>query len=128
MKSILAPIDFSDATASVLGAATMLAHAFRAKIVITHVMRPTTIVNTYSPEVAALVVEEETNESKQLSYWQRELQNDGLAVEKSELYGVPSAYRSAACDRRRKNRTPSLESKPKPDRTPRLRIEFAFGS
>ena len=90
MKTILAPIDFSDATSPVVEAASMLAQAFQARIVLAHVIRPTVIVNAYSPEVATLEVEAENEESKLLSYWQREVQNDGFAVETSELYGDPA--------------------------------------
>jgi nucleotide-binding universal stress UspA family protein len=36
-------------------------------------------------------VKAEANESAQLSYWRRELENDGLAVDASELYGEPAA-------------------------------------
>lgn len=68
----------------------MLARAFKAKIVLAHVVRPAVIANAYSPDVVGLELDAQNNESKQLSYWQRELQNDGLTVETSELYGEPA--------------------------------------
>ena len=90
MKTILAAIDLSDATSSVLEAASLLARAFQGRIVLAHVISPTVIANVYSPEVAALEVEAQNEESKQLSYWQRELHSDGLKVDTSELYGDPA--------------------------------------
>jgi hypothetical protein len=45
MKTILAPIDFSDAMLPDLEAATLLAEAFQAMIVLTYVIRPAMIAN-----------------------------------------------------------------------------------
>ncbi len=90
MKIILAPVDFSAATPPVLKSAAQLARAFQAKVVIVHVIRPTVIANTFSPEVAELQMEAQNDESKQSLYWERTLQNEGVAVEISEPYGDPA--------------------------------------
>lgn len=91
MKTILAPIDFSDATRPVLDAAANLARAFQAKIVVTHVVRPASVVLAYSPDVAGLELEAEDDEARQLLSWQREVRGAGLAVEAIELCGEPEA-------------------------------------
>lgn len=54
-------------------------------------IRPAVITNAYSPVLVGLEVKARSNESKQLSYWQQEMQNDAVTVETSELYGEPAA-------------------------------------
>jgi nucleotide-binding universal stress UspA family protein len=90
MKTILSPIDFSDATNQVMEAAGALAQALPAKIVLTHVIRPAVIVSEYSPVLEKLALADQNRTLEQLSYWQQELKNDGFTVETSQLYGQPA--------------------------------------
>jgi nucleotide-binding universal stress UspA family protein len=90
MKTILTPIDFSDATDPVLEAARSLARAFQAKIVLVHVIRPPVIVTEYSPVVERLAAAAGESATEQLTRHRQDLQADGLAVETSLLYGQPA--------------------------------------
>src|ERR1700690_172659 len=90
MNTILAPIDFSDATSSVIEAATTLSRALRAKIVLAHVIRPATVVTEFGPVLEGLASAAEYSAVENLGHWKTELQNDGLDVEASQLYGDPA--------------------------------------
>jgi nucleotide-binding universal stress UspA family protein len=91
MKTILVPIDFSDATNPVVEAGSVLARAVRAKIVLAHVIRPASIVNEFSAVVESFTAAVESNASEQLSNWEAELQKGGFTSEKSILHGQPAA-------------------------------------
>jgi nucleotide-binding universal stress UspA family protein len=90
MKTILAPIDFSDATHPVLETASELARALNAKIVLVHVVRPPMMVNEYSPVVERLAVDTENTAQETLARHQGQLEMDGFATETSLLYGNPA--------------------------------------
>jgi len=90
MKTILIPIDFSDATNPVVEAGSAFARAVRAKIVLAHVIRPSAIVNEFSAVVESFASAVEKNASEQLSRWKAQLQDDGFAVETGLLHGQPS--------------------------------------
>ncbi len=91
MKTILVPIDFSDATDPVVEAGKVLARAIRARIVLAHVNRPSVLVNEFSAVVESMAVAVENNVSEQLSRWLAHLQNAGFTVEARSLYGQPAA-------------------------------------
>jgi nucleotide-binding universal stress UspA family protein len=90
MKTILVPIDFSDATLPVVEAGSVFARAVRAKIVLAHVVRPSAIVNEFSAVVESFALAVEKNASEQLSRWKGELHDAGLTVEERLLHGQPS--------------------------------------
>jgi nucleotide-binding universal stress UspA family protein len=90
MKTILVPIDFSDATDPVVEAAKVLARAIRARIVIAHVNRPSVLVNEFSAVVESMAVAVENNASEQMSRWLAHLQNAGFVVEARSMYGQPA--------------------------------------
>jgi len=91
MKTILVPIDFSDATDPVVEAGRQLARAIRARIVLVHVIRPSVLVNEFSAVVESMAAAVENNASEQLSHWQGQLLNEGFTVETRPLYGQPAA-------------------------------------
>lgn len=91
MKTILVPIDFSDATDPVVEAGRVLARAIRARIVLAHVNRPSVIVNEFSAVVESMAAAVESSALEQLSHWQSQLQKDGFEVETRPLYGQPAA-------------------------------------
>ena len=99
MKTILVPIDFSDATNPVVEAGSVLARAVRAKIVLAHVIRPASIVNEFSAVVESFTAAVESNASEQLSHWDEELQKAGFTAEKSILHGQPAASIREEADR-----------------------------
>jgi nucleotide-binding universal stress UspA family protein len=91
MKTILVPVDFSDATDPVLQAASSLAGAFHAKIVLVNVFQPAAIPNEFSPLLEDYAVAEENGATEQLSHLRQGLRNDGLVAEANILYGPTAA-------------------------------------
>jgi len=91
MKTILVPIDFSDATDPVVEAGRQLARVIRARIVLAHVIRPSVLVNEFSAVVESMAAAVENNASEQLSHWRGQLQNEGFDVETRPLYGQPAS-------------------------------------
>jgi nucleotide-binding universal stress UspA family protein len=89
MKTILVPIDLSDVTPDVLGAAGALARSLSAKIVLAHVTRPPLIATECGPVVAQQQAADDHDVLARLAYWQGELQREGLIAETSRLYGQP---------------------------------------
>lgn len=79
MKTILAPIDFSDISTQVVAEATALAKAVGGRVVLVHAVRPLSVVNEYSPEAERLLEEEERSAEETLQGWRREM--EGAAVE-----------------------------------------------
>ena len=91
MKTVIAAIDFSNATKPVIGAATALARATGARIVLVHVIQPAVITSEYSPVLGDLAVASENSAVGKLAEWKAELTTDGLSVETSKLCGQPDA-------------------------------------
>jgi nucleotide-binding universal stress UspA family protein len=89
MKTILVPLDFSDATDAVLGAAGDLARTLGARVVLTHVLRPERIVNEYTPLLEGLAADAERKAMQDLADCREALRRDGLEVESSCPYGLP---------------------------------------
>jgi nucleotide-binding universal stress UspA family protein len=83
MKTILVPIDLSDATDSVIETACALALAFHAKIVLAHVV--VMVANEIYP-----YVEDPESASNELSLLQADLENEGVDVETSLVFGPPA--------------------------------------
>ncbi len=91
MKTIIAAIDFSNATKPVVGAAAALARATGARIVLVHVIQPAVITSEYSPVLGDLAVASENSAVGKLAEWKAGLTTDGLNVETSKLCGQPDA-------------------------------------
>lgn len=83
MKTILAPIDFSPVSPHVVRAATQLASAFEARLVLLHVVQPASrfgrdaALAESGAEFATLV---ENDANRRLGQLQRELLDQGLAA------------------------------------------------
>jgi universal stress protein A len=91
MKTILVPVDFSDATNPVLEAASSLASALKARIVLVHVFQLAAIPNEFSPLLEDYAAAEENEASEQLARLRSGLRNDGLTAEANLLFGPTAA-------------------------------------
>jgi universal stress protein A len=92
MKTILAPIDFSDATPPVIAEAVALARAVSARLLLLHVVQPPLLTGDefgaqMSAEYAASASE---TAAKRLAELQRQLQTrEGATVETQHVIGLP---------------------------------------
>jgi nucleotide-binding universal stress UspA family protein len=92
MKTILAPVDFSPATASVVEEAAALARAFGGRVVLVHVTQPTTGVVDYAVIVMAVAqVNEAAVKFAQDRLGQLEQQLAAAGIEASSVHvtGTP---------------------------------------
>lgn len=92
MKTILTPVDFSRATASVVNEARSLARAFSARIVLLSIIQPPMITNDYAPlidNLAEIAAAGEKAAALNLERLRGELQRDGIPVETIQLNGAP---------------------------------------
>lgn len=83
MKTILAPLDFSDVTGAVLATATELAHAFEGKIVLLHVAMPEPAFVGYDPGPVTVqedVVHEYAEEQTKLEHIRDSITKTGANV------------------------------------------------
>jgi nucleotide-binding universal stress UspA family protein len=99
MKTVLSLIDFSDTSDPVLEAASELARAFHAKIVLAHVFKPAAVPNEYSPLVEDFGAADENRAREELLQMRRELEGDGLTAESILLYGPAAAAIRAEAER-----------------------------
>lgn len=99
MKTILAPIDFSDATDPVLAAAIEMARVFSADVVLAHATEPPVIVDEYSPVLEEMLVAEEEAVAEKLEHLRRRFSDLGIKADTRQLYGA--APREVAEEARR---------------------------
>jgi universal stress protein A len=93
MKTILAAIDFSPVTKSVLAQATALARAIRARLVLLNVVQPPMIVTDLAPlvgEALQLTAEIERGSRRHLHEIQKRLVSGGARVDTVCLQGFPT--------------------------------------
>ncbi len=91
MKTILAPIDLSDAAAGVTSEARALAGILGGKVSLLHVVPPPVVINEYSPEAERLADEEQQSAEQSLEYWKQSLKNEGVEAETALRHGPPVA-------------------------------------
>ena len=92
MKTILAPIDFSSATESVVTEAASLARAFGGKVVLLTVLQPPAITNEYSALVdnlSEIMAAGEKNAARRLAELEARLKGEQVSVETLQLNGPP---------------------------------------
>ena len=95
MKSILAPIDFSAVTETVLAQAATLARALDARVVLLTVIQPPKVVAEYAPllqDIAEITIAGEKAAAKKLSALQEKLQNEFVTCETAQVVGSPIAH------------------------------------
>ncbi len=92
MKTILAPIDFSAATESVVTEAASLARALGGKVVLLTVLQPPAITNEYSALVdnlSEIMAAGERNAARRLAELESRLRGEQVPVETMQLNGPP---------------------------------------
>lgn len=91
MKTILAPIDFSPATASVLGEAAALANDIEAEVVLFHSVQPPTVTSDYGlamENVQEITAVTEKTAHKQLEHSLDSLNKLGVNVRSRQASGA----------------------------------------
>ena len=91
MKTILAPIDLSDAAAGVTTEARALAGILGGKVLLLHVVPPPVVINEYSPEAERIADEEQQSAEQSLGFWQQSLKIEGVEAEVALRHGPPVA-------------------------------------
>lgn len=92
MKTILAPVDFSGISDSVLEQATELAKALKAKVVLLNVLQPPVITSEYGPfleNISEIVTVGEKAAAKQLMRLQERLTARGIETDTLQFTGAP---------------------------------------
>lgn len=91
MKTILAPIDLSDAAAGVTSEARALAGILGCRVLLMHVVPPPVVINEYSPEAERLAEEEKESAEQSLESWQQNLKVTGVDADVALRHGPPVA-------------------------------------
>ncbi len=99
MKTILVPIDFSDATPAVAAAAIDLAQAVKAQVVLLHVVPPVIVATEYSVSLEGFAAEAARKVAERLRHWQQEFRAAGIATEVERLDGPPAECIRAVAER-----------------------------
>jgi nucleotide-binding universal stress UspA family protein len=102
MKTILAPIDFSGATESVLDQAKLLARAFDARVVLLTVIQPPKAIAEYAPllpDIAEITLAGDRAAANQLAELQDQMRAHSITCETVQLVGAPIANILAEADR-----------------------------
>ncbi len=92
MKTILAPIDFSPISDTVVAEAASLAKALKARVVFFSAVQPPIVVSEYAPlleNIAEINAAGEKNAQRQLTMLELKLEEAGVAVESSYAVGAP---------------------------------------
>ncbi|MEY4938612.1 MAG: hypothetical protein RIQ93_347 [Verrucomicrobiota bacterium] len=95
MKTILAPIDFSDVTDAVVKEAAALAKALNGRVILLTVLQPPVVMTEYAAlldNIAELTAAGERNASNQLEKIERELKAAAIPTETSQTAGSPIAH------------------------------------
>jgi universal stress protein A len=92
MKTILAPVDFSPATAHVLDTATELARAVQGEVVLLHVVQPPMVTSDYGlamENVQEILAVSEKAATRQLAHLQQRLQSSDVPTRTLQVNGAP---------------------------------------
>jgi nucleotide-binding universal stress UspA family protein len=91
MKTVLAPIDLSEAAAGVISQAGALAVDVGGRVLLLHVVPPPAVINEYAPEAERLAEEEKKKAEAAMEQWRQRLKGTGVDAEISVLHGPPVA-------------------------------------
>ena len=94
VKTIFAPVDFSDVSDAVVAEAAALAKALSGRVVLFTAIQPPVITNEYAPlmeNIAEITAAGEKAAAKRLAAIQDKLEGESLPVEVVQLNGAPVA-------------------------------------
>jgi nucleotide-binding universal stress UspA family protein len=94
MKTILAPVDFSPATAHVLDTATELARAVQGEVVLLHVVQPPMVTSDYGlamENVQEILAVSEKAAARQLAHLEERLSTADVPTRTLQVNGAPVA-------------------------------------
>ncbi|HTO03670.1 MAG TPA: universal stress protein [Opitutus sp.] len=94
MKTILAPIDFSKVSNSVVNEACELARALEGRVVLLAVVQPPVVVTEYAvmiDNIAELTAAGEKNAARQLEALEEKVKSEFVSVESVQVVGAPVA-------------------------------------
>ena len=93
MKTILAPVDFSEVSKSVVREAAALARAFDGRVVLLSVVQPPVVLSEYAGlmDVAQITAAGEKNAARQLEALQETLKGEFIKAESVQMTGAPVA-------------------------------------
>jgi nucleotide-binding universal stress UspA family protein len=89
MKTVLAPIDLSDAAADVTSKACDLAGVLGARLVLLHVVPPPAVINEYAAESERLAQDEMNEANRRMGYWKQRLAGTSVDADTVVQYGPP---------------------------------------
>ena len=94
MKTILTPVDFSDATKSVVAEATNLARTINGRVVLISVIQPPVFLSEYAvlENIAEITAAGEKSVAKNLAKLQESLAREQVPVETLQFVGSPIAH------------------------------------
>jgi len=90
MKTILAPIDLSEAAAGVISEAGALAGEIGGRVLLLHVVPPA-VINEYAPEAERLAEKEGKEAERGMGQWQQRLKRAGVVADAAVKHGPPVA-------------------------------------
>lgn len=92
MKTILAPVDFSAVTPSVIRAAADLARLTSSRLLLVNVVQPPFVAGDYGvgiTNIAEIIASGEAAARRQLDRWRQKLEKKGLSVSVAQHTGSP---------------------------------------
>ena len=95
VKTILAPIDFSEVSGAVVAEASGLARAFGGRVVLLSVIQPPVITSEYAPmmeNLSEILASGEKAAAKNLAKIEEQLQAESIPAETVQLNGAPVAH------------------------------------
>ena len=95
MKTILAPIDFSNTSDAVVAEAVNFARALKGRVILLAVLQPVVVTAEYAPlmeNIAEITVAGEKHAARQLAKLKERLRADSVKVETVQLTGAPVSH------------------------------------
>lgn len=95
MKTILAPIDFSEVSGAVVAESSTLARAFGGRVVLLSVIQPPVITSEYAPmmeNLSEIIAGGEKAAAKNLAKIEEKLRAESITTETVQLNGAPVAH------------------------------------
>jgi nucleotide-binding universal stress UspA family protein len=94
MKTILAPVDFSKVSESVVREAAVLARSVDGRVVLLNVVQPPVVINEYAGmvDIAQLTAAGEKNAARELEQLEDNLRNAFVKAESVQVTGTPVAH------------------------------------